>query len=89
MRMRTILLEIFWQKTTQVRYIKKLHKSLNNWHSIIDSELEDSKAFGKIGFGGGFGIGVNAPYGGAFNNVPDRVGSAPVTDLSVVISLNQ
>lgn len=51
---------------------------------IIDSELEDSKGFGKIGFSGGFGLGANAPYGGAFNNVPDRVGSAPATDLNVV-----
>ena len=32
----------------------------------------------------GFGIGSNAPYGGAFSNIPDRVGSAPAIDLSVV-----
>lgn len=46
----------------------------------IDSDNDDSKVFGSRGFAGGF-----APYGGAFSNVPDRVGSAPATDLSVVI----
>lgn len=29
-------------------------------------------------------MGANAPYGGAFNNVPDRVASAPVIDIGMV-----
>jgi hypothetical protein len=51
---------------------------------FLDSEVDDLKGYGKLGFGGGFGLGSNAPYGGAFNSIPDRVGSAPATDLSVV-----
>ena len=43
----------------------------------------------KSGYGGGpgaegFGIGPSGPFGGAFNNVPERVGSAPATDISAV-----
>ena len=86
MRMKTISLETFSQKITQVR-IHPYHDTILTLHPHIDSELEDSKGFGKIGFGSGFGLGVGAPYGGAFNTVPDRVGSAPATDLSVVLYL--
>ena len=32
----------------------------------------------------GFGMPSSNVYGGAFNSVPDRVGSAPATDLSIV-----
>ena len=44
---------------------------------------------GKLGFGvtgGAFGLGGNAPYGGAFTNsgIPDIVGSSSATDLSAV-----
>lgn len=40
----------------------------------------------NIGFVG-FGLSASTVYGGAFNNVPERVGSAPATDLSIVIDL--
>lgn len=49
----------------------------------VDSENEDPKA-NRISFAAGFGIGQNSLYGGAFSNVPERVGSAPATDFSVV-----
>lgn len=42
---------------------------------------------GGFGGAGGFGsIGANAPYGGAFINsgIPERVGSTPASDLSLV-----
>ena len=87
MRTKTISLETFSQKITQVRIYHPSYDTILTLHSHIDSELEDSKGFGKIGFGSGFGLGVGAPYGGAFNTVPDRVGSAPATDLSVVLYL--
>ena len=51
----------------------------------LDSENEDNRSVGKSGFGGGFPLHSASPYMGAFNNVPDRVGSAPAVDLSVVI----
>ena len=52
----------------------------------IDSENDDNRSATKIGFGAGtFGLASNAPYMGAFSNIPDRVGSAPAVDLSVVI----
>jgi len=50
--------------------------------TLVDSDQDEPKAFGKLGFASGFG--ANAPYGGAFNAIPDRVGSAPATDLGVV-----
>lgn len=49
---------------------------------MIDSDQDEPKPFGSIGFGGRFG--VNAPYGGAFNAIPDRVGSATSSDIGVV-----
>ena len=29
-------------------------------------------------------FGMNASYGGAFSNIPERVGSAPATDFAAV-----
>jgi hypothetical protein len=55
-----------------------------SYPSNLDSDNDDPKA-GRISYGGGFGIGQNALYGGAFNTIPERVGSAPATDISVVI----
>ena len=53
--------------------------------STLDSDQDEPKTFGKMTFSGGYGIGGStAPYGGAFNNIPDRVGSAPATDFALV-----
>ena len=56
------------------------------WFPLIDSENEDSQAF-KMGGYVGFGMPSSNVYGGAFNNVPDRVSSAPATDLNIVRSV--
>ena len=53
-------------------------------YSLLDSDSDDLRG-SKLNFGGAFGIGSNTPYGGAFNAVPDRVGSAPNLELNVVI----
>ena len=51
----------------------------------LDSDQDEPKTFGKMTFASGYGIGGStAPYGGAFNNIPDRVGSAPATDFALV-----
>ncbi len=54
-------------------------------HSFIylDSDADEPHT-GKLSYGGAFSIGTNAPYGGAFTNVPDRVGSAPAIDIGMV-----
>lgn len=52
----------------------------------VDSEGEDNRSAGKMGYLAGFGgLPVTTPYMGAFSHIPDRVGSAPAVDLSVVI----
>ncbi len=48
----------------------------------LDSDQDEPKSFGNHGFATGFG--VNASYGRAFNAIPDRVGSAPATEIGVV-----
>ena len=41
------------------------------------------------GYGNGsFGLGTSAAFGGAFNSIPDWVGSAPAQDISSVRSEN-
>jgi hypothetical protein len=80
MKMKIISLEIYLPKITLVYNFLIIKSFL----LFIDSELEDSKGFGKLGFTGGFGLGSGTPYGGTFSNAPDRVGSAPATDLTVV-----
>ena len=78
MKMKIISLETFLLKIILVSSLKRLYL-------FLDSDTEDTRGGSKIGFGGPFGLsGVSAPYGGAFSNIPDRVGSAPATDLSIV-----
>lgn len=48
----------------------------------LDSDQDEPKSFGNHAFGTGFG--VSASYGRAFNAIPDRVGSAPATEIGVV-----
>jgi hypothetical protein len=50
--------------------------------SIIDSDNDDTRTSSKMEFTARFPIG--ASYGGAFSNIPERVGSAPATDITVV-----
>lgn len=40
----------------------------------------------KLGYGDRFVMGSASAFGGPFNNVPDRVGSAPATDIGTVIN---
>lgn len=49
----------------------------------LDSDNDDIRG-SKVGYSTAFRMGASAPYGGAFS-IPDRVGSAPATDISVVI----
>ena len=75
MKMKTDWLATFWLKIILVNWFT------TNLHSDSDN---DDKVANKLNYDQTFGVGAHA-YGGAFNNqVPDRVGSAPATDINLV-----
>ena len=72
----------FLLKIIQVSLINESIKNVN--YCLVESDNDDNISAGKVGFSGGFGLPSSSNYMGAFNSVPDRVGSAPAVDLGVV-----